>query len=122
MTDIQQEVGTCERCWGKAFTAAYGIGSKTQAGEYERMVASCKCTPWQRLGVANGFSEGYEARLAEDAKVRAGLVEALENAKGRFRLVVTAEDRGFGLRYITGCSETAIEDINAALAAAKLLE
>ena len=71
----------CERCWGKAFIAAYGIGSKTQTGEYERIVASCKCTPWQRLGVANGFAEGYEARLAEDAKVRAGLVEALEAVK-----------------------------------------
>lgn len=65
MTDIQQEVGMCVRCWGKAFTAAYGIGSKTQAGEYERIVAGCECTPWQRLGVANGFAEGYEARLAE---------------------------------------------------------
>jgi len=81
MTDIQQEVGMCVRCWGKAFTAAYGIGSKTQAGEYERIVAGCECTPWQRLGVADSFAEGYEARLAEDAKVRAGLVEALESLR-----------------------------------------
>ena len=109
----------CERCWGKAFTAAYGIGSKTQAGEYERIVASCACTPWQRLGVANGFAEGYEARLAEDAKVRAGLVEALGVARTRFRLVMSAEGRGFGIDYIDGCAAAAIEEIDAALLTAK---
>lgn len=47
------------------------------------------------------------------------LVAALEAAKTRFRLVMSAEGRGFGIHYIEGCSEAAIEDIDAALAAAK---
>jgi len=66
----------CERCWGKAFTAAYGIGSKTQAGEYERIVASCTCTPAQRRGVADSFAEGYAARDKEIEELRAKLVAA----------------------------------------------
>lgn len=59
------------------------------------------------------------ARLAEDAKVRAGLVEALGVARTRFRLVMSAEGRGFGIDYIDGCAAAAIEEIDAALAAAK---
>ena len=83
MTDIRQQEGTCERCWGKAFTAAYGIGSKTQAGEYERIVASCACTQAQRRGVTDSFAEGYAARDAEIASLRAR-VEELEGMVPRW--------------------------------------
>ena len=68
----------CERCWGTAFTAAYGIGSKTQAGEYERIVASCTCTPAQRRGVADSFAEGYTAREKEIEELRAKLASMRE--------------------------------------------
>ena len=66
----------CERCWGKAFTAAYGISSKTQAGEYERIVASCACTQAQRRGVTDSFAEGYTARDKEVAHLEAVLERA----------------------------------------------
>ena len=66
----------CERCWGKAFRAAYGIGSKTQAGEYERIVASCSCTQAQKRGVVDSFAEGYAAREKEIEELRAKLVAA----------------------------------------------
>ena len=65
----------CERCWGKAFTAAYGIGSKTQAGEYERIVASSACTQAQRRGVTDSFAEGYAASNKEIEELRARVVE-----------------------------------------------
>lgn len=65
----------CERCWGKAFTAAYGISSKTQAGEYERIVASCACTPAQRRGVTDSFAEGYAAREKAIEELRARVKE-----------------------------------------------
>lgn len=76
--------------------------------------------------LVDGFENGarfarsiYEARLAEEKVVRAGLVEALGVARTRFRLVMSAEGRGFGIDYIDGCAAAAIEEIDAALLTAK---
>ena len=107
MTDIQQEVGMCVRCWGKAFTAAYGIGSKTQAGEYERIVASCACTPAQRRGVSDSFAEGYTAREKEIEELRAR-VKGLEGMVPR----PCPECGGIGCvetyraEHASGCTDT----------------
>lgn len=75
----------CERCWGKAFTAAYGIGSKTQAGEYERIVASCSCTQAQKRGVVDSFAEGYAAREKEIEELKAEVNDWRESAAKAMR-------------------------------------